>query len=263
MALGISSDELLGILMPVLVYWIYSGMYVILESFEKYKLHSRKEEEEKNLVSRITVVKGVLLQQSIQATINFLLFKVIEGNDAMAAADFAGQPSSFIVIIRQFVVAMFVLDTYQYFTHRYMHHNKFLYRNFHSYHHRLVVPYSFGALYSHQVDGFLFDTMGGALAAFLSGMSTRTSTFFFCFATIKTIDDHCGILIPGNPFHIIFWNNTAFHDVHHQLCGGKYNFSQPFFVMWDKIMGTYMPYSLQKRAEGGFEALPVKERKDD
>ena len=186
---------------------------------------------------------------------------MIGGNDAWT--DSAGKPSSFLVIVRQFVVAMLVLDTYQYFTHRYMHHNKFLYRNFHSYHHRLVVPYAFGALYSHQVDGFLFDTMGGTLSVFLSGMSLQTSTFFLCFATIKAIDDHCGILIPGNPFHIFFWNNTAFHDVHHQLHGSKYNFSQPFFVMWDRIMGTYLPYSLEKRAEGGFEARPVKESKDD
>ena len=75
MALEIS-DELLGIFMPILVYWIYSGMYVILESFEKYKLHSKKEEEEKNLVSRMTVIKAVLLQQTFQAIVNFLLFKV-------------------------------------------------------------------------------------------------------------------------------------------------------------------------------------------
>ncbi|OMO79033.1 Fatty acid hydroxylase [Corchorus capsularis] len=217
MALEIS-DEILGIFVPIIIYWVYSGIYVILESFEKYKLHSKKEENEKNLVSRFTVVKGVLLQQTFQAIVVFLLFKVMGENDAGESKG-ESTSSSIFVIARQIVVAMLVLDTYQYFTHRYMHHNKFLYRNFHSYHHRLVVPYSFGALYSHQVDGFLFDTMGGALAAFLSGMSPRTSIFFFCFATIKTIDDHCGILFPGNPFHIFFWNNTAFHDVHHQLHG--------------------------------------------
>lgn len=186
---------------------------------------------------------------------------MIGGNDD--GADSADQPASLTVIAIQFVVAMLTLDTYQYFTHRYMHHNKFLYRNFHSYHHRLVVPYAFGALYSHQVDGFLFDTMGGTLSALISSMSPRTATYFFCFSMIKTIDDHCGIMIPGNPLHIMFWNNTAFHDVHHQLHGSKYNFSQPFFVMWDKIMGTYMPYSLVKRPEGGYEAQLVKECKDD
>ncbi|OMO79034.1 Fatty acid hydroxylase [Corchorus capsularis] len=256
MALEIS-DEILGIFVPIIVYWVYSGMYVILESFkiiEKYKLHSKKEENEKNLVSRFTVVKGVLLQQTFQAIVFFLLFKVMGENDAGESKG-ESTSSSIFVIATQIIVAMLVLDTYQYFTHRYAHQNKFLYRNFHSYHHRLVVPYSFGALYNHLVDGLFFDTMGGALSAFISGMSPRTSIFFFSFATIKTIDDHCGILFPGNPFHIFFWNNTAFHDVHHQLHGTKYNFSQPFFVMWDQIMGTYMPYSIVKRAEGMYVML--------
>ncbi|KAG0469781.1 hypothetical protein HPP92_015876 [Vanilla planifolia] len=43
---------------------------------------------------------------------------------------------------------------------------------------------------------------------------------------------------------MLFRNNTAYHDVHHQLHGSKYNFSQPFFVTWDKILGTHMPSSL-------------------
>lgn len=76
MALEVSTDELVATFLPILVYWVYSGMYVMLESFENYKLHSKKAEEEKNLVSRFTVVKGVLFQQSIQAIVTILLFKV-------------------------------------------------------------------------------------------------------------------------------------------------------------------------------------------
>lgn len=160
------------------------------------------------------------------------------------------------MVVLQFLTAMFVLDTWQYFAHRYMHHNKFLYRYIHSQHHRLVVPYAFGALYNHPVEGLLLDTIGGALSFLVSGMTPRVSIFFFSFATIKTVDDHCGLWLPGNLFHVLFRNNTAYHDVHHQLYGSKYNFSQPFFVTWDRILGTYMPYSLEKRAGGGFEARP-------
>lgn len=158
---------------------------------------------------------------------------------------------------------MIVLDTWQYFMHRYMHHNKFLYKHIHSQHHRLVVPYAFGALYNHPVEGLLLDTIGGALSFLLSGMSPRASIFFFSFATIKTVDDHCGLWLPGNLFHVFFSNNTAYHDVHHQLYGSKYNFSQPFFVMWDRILGTHMPYSLEKRAGGGFEVRPKKVDKEN
>ncbi|CAL9156088.1 unnamed protein product [Musa hybrid cultivar] len=88
-------------------------------------------------------------------------------------------------------------------------------------------------------------------AAFLvSGMTPRTAAFFFSFATVKTVDDHCGLRLPDNLLHAFFSNNSADYDVHHQLNGSKYNFSQPFFVMWDRIMRTYMPCSLETRKEG-------------
>ncbi|KAG4207925.1 hypothetical protein ERO13_A03G098000v2 [Gossypium hirsutum] len=253
------SDELLGTVVPIVVYWIYSGMYMCLGSFENYRLHSKSDEEEKNLVSKLTVVKGVLFQQLLQAAVAILLFTATGGHAGASSQ----QPSSFIVLASQFVTAMLVMDTWQYFLHRYFHENKFLYRHLHSRHHRLVVPYAFGALYNHPLEGLLLDTVGGALSFMLSGMSPRTSIYFFSFATIKTVDDHCGLILPGNPLHIFFRNNSAYHDVHHQLYGSKYNFSQPFFVMWDRILGTYMPYSLEKRAEGGFEARPTKEFKED
>ncbi|KAL4385784.1 hypothetical protein GQ457_15G004950 [Hibiscus cannabinus] len=258
MGFGIS-DELLGTIVPIVVYWVYSGIYMCLGSLESYRLHPGSDEDEKNLVSKQTVVKGVLLQQTVQALVAILLFAVAGSDDGASAQ----QSTSFIVLVRQFVTAMVVLDTWQYFLHRYMHENKFLYRHVHSLHHRLVVPYAFGALYNHPVEGLLGDTIGGALSFLLSGMSPRTSIFFFSFATIKTVDDHCGLMLPGNPFHFFFRNNSAYHDIHHQLYGTKYNFSQPFFVMWDRILGTYMPYSLEKRAEGGFEARPRKDVKDD
>ncbi|KAL3629005.1 Arf guanine nucleotide exchange factor sbh1 [Castilleja foliolosa] len=253
------SDELLGTFAPIIVYWVYSGMYVMLGSMEDYRLHSKKDEDEKNLVPKKDVVIGVLLQQVVQAIIATILFAVT-ANDAESP-----QPPepSMVVLARQFIIAMTVLDTWQYFMHRYMHHNKFLYKHIHSQHHRLIVPYAFGALYNHPLEGILLDTVGGALSFLVSGMSPRASIFFFSFATLKTVDDHCGLWLPGNLFQTFFKNNSAYHDIHHQLYGNKYNFSQPFFVMWDRILGTYMPYKVEKRCEGGLVARPSKECKEN
>ncbi|GAB2297199.1 Arf guanine nucleotide exchange factor sbh1 [Dionaea muscipula] len=252
------SDQLLGTFVPIVVYWVYSGIYVLLGSFDNYRLHSRKDEDEKNLVSKGTVIKGVLLQQIVQAIVAIILFTVV-GNSCEEGGE---QNASIVILLRQFLTAMICMDTWQYFTHRYMHQNKFLYRHIHSQHHRLVVPYAYGALYNHPLEGLLLDTIGGAISFIISGMSPRASIFFFSFATIKTVDDHCGLMLPGNLFHMFFKNNTAYHDVHHQLYGNKYNFSQPFFVMWDKILGTYMPYTVEKREGGGFEARPTNVSKD-
>jgi sphinganine C4-monooxygenase len=38
--------------------------------------------------------------------------------------------------------------------------------------------------------------------------------------------------------------------VHHQLRGGNYNYSQLFFVVWDRIFGTYMPFLIEDKGEG-------------
>ncbi|XVF03350.1 hypothetical protein REPUB_Repub04eG0253400 [Reevesia pubescens] len=243
----ITNEMLFGTLMPVVVYCVYGGLYTILgNTCDNYRLHPKEDEDDKFFSSKSTVIKGVLWQQFRQFIATNLLYMLTRGNDSGASSE---QATSLIVRARQFIVAMLVFDTYQYFVHRYLHQNKFLYKHLHSKHHRLVVSYPFGAIYSHPIERLLFDIIGGTLAIYTSSMSPRTSAFFSSFCNMKSVDDHCGSVLPKNPLRMIFTNNTAYHDLHHQLYGGKYNFSQPFFSIWDKILGTYMPYSLEKREE--------------
>lgn len=138
----------------------------------------------------------------------------------------------------QFGVAMFMVDTWQYFLHRGMHMNKWLYTTVHSRHHRLYVPYAFGALYNHPLEGFLLDILGAGIAYLATGMTTRQGMVFFTCSTIKTVDDHCGYAFPWDPLQHITSNNSAYHDIHHQSWGIKTNFSQPFSTFWDRILGT-------------------------
>lgn len=127
----------------------------------------------------------------------------------------------FAVPAIQFGVAIFVVDTWQYFLHRAMHMNKWLYTTFHSRHHRLYVPYAFGALYNHPFEGFLLDTLGAAVAFKVTGMSTRQGMWFFTGSTFKTVDDHCGYALPWDPLQHLTSNNAGYHDVHHQSWGIK------------------------------------------
>lgn len=73
---GFVSDELLGTFVPIAVYWLYSGLYSMLGGLENYRLHCKKDEDEKNLVSKSDVVKGVVLQQAVQAVVATILFAV-------------------------------------------------------------------------------------------------------------------------------------------------------------------------------------------
>lgn len=71
------SDETLAIFVPILVYWMYSGMYMALgQSMDMYRLHPRKEEDSRNTVSKREVVKGVLQQQLVQAGVAAVVFTV-------------------------------------------------------------------------------------------------------------------------------------------------------------------------------------------
>ena len=115
-----------------------------------------------------------------------------------------------------------IMDTWQYFLHRGMHVNKFLYKHLHSVHHRLYVPYAFGALYNHPFEGFLLDSVGAVLSETLSFMTVRQAAFFFVFSTFKTVDDHCGYSLPFDPLQWISGNTADYHDIHHQVRSACY-----------------------------------------
>lgn len=73
---GYVSDEAMGTFAPIVVYWLYAGFYQLLPPLDNYRLHTKQEEDEKNSVPLSAVVKGVLLQQLVQATVAQLLFMV-------------------------------------------------------------------------------------------------------------------------------------------------------------------------------------------
>lgn len=92
---------------------------------------------------------------------------------------------------------------------------------FHSRHHRLYVPYAFGALYNHPFEGFLLDTLGAAVGYKVACLSTRQGMWFFTCSIIKTVDDHCGYSLPWDPLQRLTSNNAGYHDIHHQSWGIK------------------------------------------
>ncbi|KAE8367282.1 fatty acid hydroxylase superfamily-domain-containing protein [Aspergillus caelatus] len=190
---------------------------------------------------------------------------VLENGVEAIAPAFAGwelSMASFIywyfIPTMQFVWGVCVVDTWQYFLHRAMHLNRWLYVTFHSRHHRLYVPYAFGALYNHPVEGFLLDTAGTGVAFLTARMTNRQAMWFFTCSTIKTVDDHCGYAFPWDPLQHFTSNNAAYHDIHHQSWGIKTNFSQPFFTIWDRLLETQWKGDVKLRYERGREAAQRK-----
>lgn len=95
----------------------------------------------------------------------------------------------------------------------------------------------------------MLDTVGAALAYKISFLSPRMGMWYFVFSMMKTVDDHCGYKLPWDPLQRITSNNAAYHDIHHQSWGIKTNFSQPFFTIWDRLLGTMWTGDVQQKYE--------------
>jgi len=270
-------DHELSLAAPVLAYWFLSLAFHGLDIsgwkwLDKYRIHESPEVQKRNRVTKSQVIWAVLLQQVIQtvlgwwwmdseavcggsvethlASMQALARTVHDVVKALFGSNFGEylwkeRAEELVYYVYwwgipavQLFFAMFIIDTWQYALHRAMHINQFLYKKFHSVHHRLYVPYAFGALYNHPVEGFLLDSLGAVIAEQLSGMTVRQAAFLFTISTFKTVDDHCGYRLPFDLFQLLTSNNADYHDIHHQVIGIKSNFSQPFFVHWDAILGT-------------------------
>ncbi|KAG2068904.1 hypothetical protein BDR04DRAFT_1157270 [Suillus decipiens] len=270
-------DTYVALVAPVLAYWILSFIFYCLDIsgwkwLDKYRIHESEEVKSRNLATPWQVARAILLQHATQTVVGFTgVIEPPEISIARCQSEMEALGSTLVWVVRlvlgeqtgmtflelrgpgmthwlywwgipaaQMLFASFILDTWQYFIHRLMHTNKYLYDNFHSVHHRLYVPYSFGALYNHPLEGILVDSLGAIFAARISRLSVRQTIFLFTFSSCKIVDDHGGYTFPFDPFQLMSSNNADFHDIHHQAIGIKSNFSQPFFVHWDILLGTRM-----------------------
>ncbi|KAF1995643.1 hypothetical protein P154DRAFT_610674, partial [Amniculicola lignicola CBS 123094] len=322
------SDAHLALALPVIGYWLVSGIFHfidIYDLFPQYRLHTPAEILKRNPVTRWECFREVILQHVIQTVFGIvmawfddeptfgkdeynvawwaqnirlaqraipvvlataglnptalasnvaksqpLLAAVLAGGQNMGLAPAftswelrVAQAVYYVAIpAMQFFVGILLVDTWEYFLHRAMHLNKWLYVTFHSRHHRLYVPYAYGALYNHPFEGFLLDTLGTGLAYLAVGMTTRQSMWFFTGCAIKTVDDHCGYKLPWDPLQRITSNNAAYHDIHHQSWGIKTNFSQPFFTFWDVWGGTMYKGNVTERYERSRRSAEEKVEQD-
>ncbi|KIJ20767.1 hypothetical protein PAXINDRAFT_106468 [Paxillus involutus ATCC 200175] len=270
-------DNILALVAPIVAYWVMSLFFHYLDGsgwswLDKYRIHESKEVISRNRATRSEVIWAVVIQHTIQTLLGYYWLSEpphISASRCIMEMEAAGK--GLVQLVRwavgpkageyflelwgaeithwlywwgipaaQLLFSLFLVDTWQYFLHRWMHSNKFLYKHFHSVHHRLYVPYAFGALYNHPLEGFVLDSFGAILAETVANLSVRQTMFLFAFSTMKTVDDHCGYSLPFDPFQMFSGNNANYHDIHHQTIGIKSNFSQPFFIHWDAILGTRM-----------------------
>lgn len=151
------------------------------------------------------------------------------------------------------LVTIIIMDGWLFWCHLAMHKNPWLYReclalrlalnctqhlthkqitnqlcrdigNIHCVHHKLYVPYSFGALYNHWAESLFQDDLGGVLSVTIVGLSDWEQVLFYAWTMAKSVEDHAGYELPFSPFVImgrLTGSGVAYHNVHHQIWGHK------------------------------------------
>ena len=160
----ITQERLALFIAPVLGFWLLSASFSIIGRTPGGKRSLLQpggwEDPKKETVSALFVAVLVFSQQIVQIAMNVAL-DVLGGT---ATLPIEPLPSWWYVIL-QFVGMMLVIDTWQYWGHRFAHTNRWLYVHVHSWHHRIHAPYAISASFNHPLEGLFLDTASGAIVS--------------------------------------------------------------------------------------------------
>ncbi|KAL8283029.1 hypothetical protein RB597_010421 [Gaeumannomyces tritici] len=237
----------LSIVVPLTVHWVVALVYETFDAFglfQRYRL-LQPDEFSKNKVTKLEVVRGVLVNQAIIIVVGWIGLALEPGLNDQRPADPFGITQEAIrsiedtkaivqspaltwlaysaVTVARIFAALFVYDTWQFWVHLALH-MRWAYKRIHLWHHLLNAPWSYAATYVHPFESFLLDALGPFVTCLIVGLTARERVAVFTLSVLKTLDDHSGYRFPWDPI-ILFGGMTGsdivYHTVHHQSWGIK------------------------------------------
>jgi len=218
--------------------YIVGGLFwVIIDTlglFQAYKIQPKRKPDgvayyrvAKNIFTNYV---GIILPLSF---LNYYLLKTTIGISLLMET-----LPKFTTMITQLSLFFIIEDILQYFLHRWLHDNTFMYQTVHKVHHHNPAPFGFTAAYAHWAEVLILaiPTYGGPLF-FTPHLCTMY--LWIIFRELDSIHTHCGYEFPWQKWlcnYIPFYGGTAFHDYHHESF--LYNFSSRFTAL-DKLFDTY------------------------
>jgi len=143
-----------------------------------------------------------------------------------------------------FFFGSLICDFGQYWGHRIMHENAWLYHNVHGVHHQIDTPSVVSTAYVHPLDSFLQVSLPSLAAVILTNMHPVTFAIFTFTRVAENCFDHSGVNHPLiNAICLKFLplrSSIQHHDEHHKYSSyvGKGKNYGEGFIIWDFIFGS-------------------------
>ena len=188
-------------LVPSIVYWIAVWFYSAANFVARLIDPPTTEELEKTASMRTrepsfsNLMFYVMLEQ-VMMTVGGAVFSAAEKPEEyfspylLDGHDRARQALAWLSLALRFLLGVFVVDSWSYWLHRFMHTNQWWYKNVHSWHHRYNITRLSAAMYNHPLEAFLLDVLGGGLGQIFGFMSIGEATFLFMLVQWKVVQDH-------------------------------------------------------------------------
>jgi lathosterol oxidase len=138
------------------------------------------------------------------------------------------------------VLTLVVHDTYFYWMHRGLHHDR-IFRYTHLVHHESTNPSPWASYSFHFIEAFLEGAVIIVLA-FVMPLHPLTILLFTFVSFFINVYGHLGYeIMPRSLRHSIWFeiiNTSLYHNLHHRKFKGNYSL---YFRFWDRWMGTEHP----------------------
>jgi len=196
--------------------------------FQSYKIDNDFPEPQK--------LKGILHESILlyfvahPAALYFLGWPVFTRGENGVERFMSDQVPCLQEMLGHLVIFIALADPLNYFVHRYMHDNKYLYKNFHKQHHEFKVTTGLASHYAHPVNS-LMDGVGNFIGPVLCCPHILTFLVWMVLLESKALIDHGGYDFP--------FTLAARHNYHHTHNKGSYTY---FTTFWDYWLGTDADY---------------------
>jgi sterol desaturase/sphingolipid hydroxylase (fatty acid hydroxylase superfamily) len=226
-----------------------------------YNLTSQREDIKK--ISKFILIKTLL----------FLLgyFCILR---TLHITDFGNKTLNFPIIFFIFITGYLINDLLFYLLHRLFHMSKFLFRNFHIYHHQTTVTTMLThhrmSLLENDIPNFIVTILGSIVIGYYSAyILPEAYSYLIGYMLVAAQMEYTALLGHSNreflshkiekifPFNIL--STTVMHAIHHARMKTNY---AAFSKVWDKMFGTLSTDHevILKRVSQGTPLVKLSER---